>query len=417
MTSADGIFQTITSFLSELRTGFTRYRSVWLIKIDYYKIFWIFVLSSFISPYFDFPYYMYDIKWVAHLFKIPLMGLVFVTVIFHLRHKLIFGYESKLFVIFGSFSFLYGICVNQKVDSILLSHIYTAVMPIFAMSFGVHFAKEFNEHTKKFVFRIMNMLFYLTLISLLLYYYFYYIAETFGYFGYGSGMPFVAAFLLTQRKYFKYLLGLVLVVLSAKRAAIVAILLVMLFHVYDKMFYFFNPRRIVFVVLVLISIWYGFFYAKDHEIFRRFEYTYDLQDEQSIVLATGGRWLEIVRIKDYFEENPIKWIIGAGMGGQYLTEQTIGLPDLAPQHYAHFSPASYVFLYGVPFTILLYTSLLKIMLKGIRFTDSFFYLGFIVLFVTSFFGSTLFIDPKIWFFFGVVKFLLRSKNNCILLKS
>lgn len=388
----------------------------------HYRIFlWLFLLVFF-SPFYDFPYYLYGITTFVHMFKISLIGLLFIAVVFHFKNKLLLSFESFLFLTFGFFSFLFGLIVNQKINSILLSHLYTAVMPIFCISFGMHFARDFNDVTRKLLHRIFNISFYLVSVLLILYYYFYYVTKEFGYYGYGTGMPFIGSFLLTHEMYLKYFLGLGMVVLSGKRTSLITMLLILLLYAFNKGLFLlikgklFTPSRILLISLALIFCWNGFQYAENQGYFRRWDIIMkwdflNLQDNDKMNLATSGRWEESKNVVKFLKQEPIKWITGAGMGGEYLTPRTMGKEDFEPQHYAHFSPLSYLFVYGIPFTVLLYLSFFITLYRGIKFINNFFYLSFIVFFITSFVGSILFVDPRVWFLWGIVKFIVKNRKK------
>jgi len=137
---------------------------------------------------------------------------------------------------------------------------------------------------------------------------------------------------------------------------------------------------------------------------------FDISDATAIFISTGGRLTEVFSIIDFLDERSYRWFIGSGMGAQYLFfDPRDGFqPELF--HYAHFSPFGYIFLFGVPFTVLFYCFLFVRVLRGQILVGNFFYLGFLFLIITSFFGSNLFIDPRIWFFYGFVIQLVQDKR-------
>lgn len=381
-----------------------------------YKLFWLVFLLEFLNPFYDFLYYIANIN-IVYLFKLPLLSLVGICALYHFQHRLLLTFESKLFLVFGAIAFLMGILVNRRFDSHLLTHIYTAVMPVLAMSFGGHFARDFDARAKAFLSRIMTAAFYLSSAAVLLYLYFYYVSEQIGYFGFGSLLPFVAAFLLAKRLYLKYLIALVLVVFSGKRASTISILGVTVFYLLPRFAmrrkFRFSPKRILAGLLIAAVAYVSFQYLQSNGYLRRFEQlaAYDFSDDTAMFLASGGRWTEMQGVAQRLGDSVLPWMFGAGMGAHFTVNIPLPFPYTEEMHYAHFSPMGYVLVYGVVFTALLYFNIFRTVLKRLAFRRTFFYLAFVSLFAASFFGATLFVDPKPWFFYGVVKSLLRVRHT------
>ena len=161
-------------------------------------------------------------------------------------------------------------------------------------------------------------------------------------------MTFVAAFLLVQRKYWKYFLGLILVIFSGKRMEFVTMVAILLLYLYDQFYSFFNLRRAFFALLILIVSFYGIQYLFEKGHFQRFEATmsFDFRDENKMFRATGGRWSEITSVANYLQKKPTLWITGAGMGESYLLTRPDS-EEIELRHYVHFSPMSYLFFLNV----------------------------------------------------------------------
>lgn len=381
-----------------------------------YKLFWLVFLVEFINPFYDFLYYIANVN-IVFLFKIPLLAMVGICAVHHLQHRLLLTFESKLFLLFGAVALVTGIVVNRHFDSHMLTHIYTAVMPVLAISFGGHFARDFDARAKAFLSRIMTAAFYLSSIAVLLYLYFYYVSEQIGYFGFGSLLPFVAAFLLAKRRYLKYLIALVLVVFSGKRASTISILGVTVLYLLPR----FNirrqlrlsPKRLVAGFVIVAVAYLSFQYLQSNGYLRRFEQlgAYDFSDDTAMFVASGGRWTEMQGVARRLGDGLLPWMFGAGMGAHFTVNIPLPFPYTEEMHYVHFSPMGYVLVYGAIFTVLLYASIFRTILRRLAFRQTFFFLAFASLFAGSFFGATLFVDPKPWFFFGVVKSLLRVRHT------
>lgn len=381
-----------------------------------YKLFWLVFLAEFVNPFYDFLYYIANID-IVFLFKIPLLALVAICGVFHLQYRLIVTGETLLFIVFGTFALVYGAIVNARFDSHFLTHMYTAVMPVLAMSFGGHFARDFDRRAKIFLSRVMTAAFYLSSTAVVLYLYFYYASEQIGYFGFGSLLPFVAAFLLAQRRFLKYLIALVLVIFSGKRASTISILGVTALYLLPRLglrrLLRFKPRRILLGLVIASVAYVSFQYLQEHGYLRRFEQlaSYDFSDDRAMFIASGGRWTEMQGVARRLGDNPLAWMFGAGMGAHFIVNIPIPFPYTEEMHYAHFSPMGYVLVYGAIFTVLLYFSMFRAVLKRLAFRHTFFFLAFVSLFAASFFGATLFVDPKPWFFYGVVKSLVQVRHT------
>jgi hypothetical protein len=166
------------------------------------------------------------------------------------------------------------------------------------------------------------------------------------------------------------------------------------------------------VIAIVISL---LVVAGENGAFTRLEssFNFDSQDDYEITVATGGRWQELTGIMDHHNEVPIRWLIGAGFGGTYLWH--VDLSNYSEmKHYSHFSPSSYVFIFGIPFTLLLYYFFAKHIIKGMRrlITNPFF-ITFVVSIFGSCFGANLFVDIKIWVFTGIVIYMLKHKTSYI----
>ena len=168
------------------------------------------------------------------------------------------------------------------------------------------------------------------------------------------------------------------------------------------------------LILSIILISFLFTYASNLGAFSRFEATlaYDLSDDENMMYATGGRWQEFIGILDYHNSKPSRWLTGAGFGGRY--EWFVPLDNyLESKHYAHFAPLSYVFIYGFPFMIILYISFIYYIMKSLKYILNPFVIIFIIAIFSSFFGANLFVDIKLWVFFGVVFHILKNPNSTI----
>jgi hypothetical protein len=382
----------------------------------FFKTFWIIYLLEFLTPFLLFIFYLTGIDMVF-LFKLPQLFYLFLIGIFHFQKPLLKSPFIILFSLFGVFSLIYGLFINSKIDSRLFSHIYYNIIPILGVSFGLYFAKYYNEELKVYLNKIINISYWITILILLIYFYLHFVSAQIPYWGFGTDMHMLIPFLLTQNKYILVILGFIFVFLSGKRATTLNVAVVAIMFFWTKIFSF-NIKKVFISGVILIVMIFTIKSTYDQGYLSRFEDTinFDTDDEYSMTVATSGRWQEITGIIDFLNAKQYRWYIGAGFGGTYLWDASI-VDVYEWKHYAHFSPFTYLFIYGLPFTILLYGTLFFLMIKGFKYVGNHFYILFVVLIFGSFFGANLLIDIKIWFFIGIACHLILSKNiNQFLLK-
>ena len=168
--------------------------------------------------------------------------------------------------------------------------------------------------------------------------------------------------------------------------------------------------------LILI---YLFINIDSFEFLRRFAFLrdVDLEDGVSIMLATGGRATEVISIIEWIDGDMVKWLLGSGIGASYDYIDPRLQFSVEKLHYAHFSPFSYILVYGSIFTFLLYCTFFYRLYSGLNYKNNYFYLSFAFLFFSSFFGSILFVNPMPWFFLGVVIEMTKNPRNEIQFKN
>ncbi len=329
-----------------------------------------------------------------------------VCIAYHFKGPLVLPGVSVLFLLFGTWSLGYGLVVSG-VNGPFISHLFATVTPVAAISAGVGFARNYGPEQRRFLRRVLQAGVWLSLMNVGIYLYLHLVTGSVVYFGFGSHLGFLVAYLLIDRRFGTYLLGLAAVVLSGKRSTtIVYVLVSAVYAAPTSMRRLARVPRLRIVALVAaLAIAGGFAaqYLYRVNYFRRFETTlkFDLRDERSMFLATSGRWHEVIGVGRALNEHPIHWILGKGMGAQYTVEP-LEKREIEIRHYSHFSPFGYLLVFGSLFTVLLYAGMLRTLIRKRRYRSRFFYLGWLSLFAASFFGATLFVDPKVWFLYGAV---------------
>ena len=233
------------------------------------------------------------------------------------------------------------------------------------------------------------------------------------YWGLGTDMHLLIPFILLQGRTGFVLIGILFVLLSGKRATLLNVILE-LFMYFSYIIKKINFKSFPKIALIISLAFFGFFLAYNQGAFSRFDasFQFDLSDDESMMFATSGRWQEVTGIIEHHNLQPERWLIGAGFGGRY--EWYIPLNDyLALKQYAHFAPFAYIFLFGIPFTIILYSLFIFYIYKARYYLANPFMIVFVVGVFSSFFGANLFVDIKIWIFFGIVYSLYQNPNSKI----
>lgn len=215
---------------------------------------------------------------------------------------------------------------------------------------------------------------------------------------------------------------------SNKRGPILSVIIMQLFFSFTSSWKKKNTgefliglmKLIVYFVIGLILLWSVVKWAEDipsgesaiasavNITFSRLS-IFESNDEKSLDDLTSGRLVEINNSLDSAEWDT--WIIGSGAGW----EVDIGRSDLV--HNIHFSPLSIAMVFGAPFAIFLYGSILfslffyssqRVELKGLSTTEKmapFYVMGGLV---HSFTAYSLFIDLLFFFFLGVLLHTLKN---------
>lgn len=370
----------------------------------YLRLFWLLVLVEFGVPFLDFPYYIYDVY--IPVGKLCSIGMFGVCLAYHVKGPLVLPGVSLLFLVFGAWSLVYGLVV-RGVNDPFVSHLYAMVMPVAAISAGAGFARRYGPDERRFLRRVLLAGVWMSIVSVAAYLYLHHVTGSIAYFGFGSHLGFLVAYLLADRRFATYLLGLVAVVLSGKRSTTIVYVLATAAYAAPvsirRLARVPRLRTVALATLLAVAGAFAAQYLYQINYFRRFETTlrFDLRDERSMFQATSGRWHEVVGIGKALNEQPIYWVLGKGMGAEYTVEP-LATREIEVRHYSHFSPFGYLLVFGGVFTALLYGGLLRTLVAKRRYRRRFFYLGWLSLFAASFFGAILFTDPKVWFLYGAV---------------
>lgn len=348
--------------------------------------------------------------------KIPALLMVCLFAVHFVTHKVVLFSESILFLCFLPLAATVGFMEHGYTES-TLSHVYVTLMPVLALSFGAHFRRRFeiSFHKQRSFQKLIQVSFVAYLVIFPVYFWLVHSGRI-DYWGLGiAGLIIVALFMLANRNYFKFILTIIITLLSGKRSVLVCILLTSLVPFLPSFHKRTNLRSFLIVGSMILVFSSLFVVAKEYDLLRRFELTaqIDFQDTVSMYKATGGRSQEVFDLIDYMSRNGY-WVFGGGFGAQFETHDLSG--EAIVRHYSHFTPLAYTLIYGSLFTVSLYIlfsmNVIRI-LKDRKDRSRPFCLIFVALLINSFFGASPLSDPMIWFVLGFVKEkkrMVKSRN-------
>lgn len=377
----------------------------------YFQIFWFLMILKAFSGILLIISYLTGIE-LLYLFKIPLLGSVMIIFLFHLEFKIFNGFISKLFL-FGLFlTSIVAVYFGNSLSTKTLSHLYTFSIAIFGVSFGHSFAKNYTKKIDDLVNKYIDYLFWVSTGIMLIYYYCYYIAGTISYFGFDSELPLVVAFFLGMGRNFYAVVSLLLIFFSGKRSPLISsmVLVIMLSL---RNFKITKPKNLAIAIILTAVVSLGIMYAYSRDFLWRYEnvLSVDLSDEDSFYIATSGRSAEFMGVLNHMNAAPERWWIGSGLGGSYYIDIIRGDYEQRYQHYTHLSLLSFVFLFGVPFTILLVGYILNLIIKNYKYIKNKYYMALVITFIGATFGASMFVDPIFWVLLGINSYMAYAEKD------
>jgi hypothetical protein len=341
--------------------------------------------------------------WLFKFIPIFSMGTI---IVFHLYNSVRMPAISKAFLLVGVVGFPLGVVVNglrpEGIDfGSVYSHAFACALPILAISFGMHFYERKTAADLARVSRYFQYAFTSTCVVVIVYVGLYQ-AGVIAYWGLGTPMQFYIPFLLAGAKYRLALLGLLLVLLSGKRATSLTVVFELLYFSLASVWQRKQGRTLI-LTLYGVAAAAGLVVMANLNALDRFQAIAQISfdDPYTLLVAFSGRWEEVVGVLQYMEAHPGTWLFGAGAGGAY--NWVVLLSDYEEvKSYAHFMPVAYLFKFGLPFTLFVYCYFVRLMVKNrAHFADPY-YLSFCACVIASMFGANLLIDVLPWFFCGYV---------------
>ncbi|MDW7669665.1 MAG: hypothetical protein SCJ93_12635, partial [Bacillota bacterium] len=220
---------------------------------------------------------------------------------------------------------------------------------------------------------------------------------------------------LSNKKWKYFLSGLILVILSGKRASLVMVLFAFLIYIYDlyrnkakDRKFFKKTKRIILTSMVFVSAIIGYLWNYTRYLNRfKLVLKFDFSNQYAMYIATGGRSEEIFRVLEYLNEKPLRYLIGSGFGAK------VEVADNFFRHYSHFSPLAYVLIFGVLFSFLIYLLFFSKLLSRVNINHPLYFskLVFAGLFASSFLGAVVLNDVNFWVFYGMTIFLIHDRDS------
>lgn len=333
----------------------------------------------------------------VELFKVPLIAATLVAVIFSFFHGLRLFFFEVILILFALVAMGNGIFdVNFQLSTFLV-HSFIFLMPVVAISFGYETSANGRTIAEDNLPFLMTGVCIISGINLIIYLVSYHFFKTISYFGFYTDLALVAAYAISKRKMGWFCTIILLLLLSGKRSVLLgAIAPAVVWMIMAQ------PRRSKwFFSLASIGMIFAFFKLGFLNRFKPL-LQMDFFSKRDWFLSTSGRSDEFIGIVANLGTNPFKWLFGSGMGTGYVIQNSWE-PSLPAglAHYAHFSPFTYLFIFGLPFATLVYLVLGTLLWVNRTKTHKAMYLIFLTQFVTGFFGANLMIDPFFWFVVGV----------------
>lgn len=341
--------------------------------------------------------------------KIPLLLLFFISLLYFIKYEYLMTKPSILFVFYFCFSFTYGYLTNG-LSGDFLSHLYGTIMPVLAINFGICFYRYSTNETNEKIIKIFKKN-YKYLVFFIFVYFFMYKSGILTYFGISTYMGYYVSLFSSQGNVLLAVFSLLLIVLTGKRAILISGMIVLIIYLFMD-----RERKNITIFLIktmsTILIPISIYYLYQYGFLDRFYNTInvDITSEHSLYLATGGRSEEILSLINHVIKEKT-WLIGGGFGESFYINTSLTDDTLRSIHYSHMSPLYFVLIYGVPFSIIMYMMFIYYIFKSLMIKiRTFYFYMYIMLFITTFFGAVVFIDPKFWFSLGVVIGTIKYKS-------
>ena len=243
------------------------------------------------------------------------------------------------------------------------------------------------------------------------------------YLGIGTGdMLFAMSYFLVYRLRWPAVFCLLVVLLSGKRGALLAMLVLMLYGVGVSWLRGFYRRTLLACLAAAALIWVSLYFRDSvvsvgwpspiSSVLDKW-YQIDPSSENfDIDVAFSGRNQEIILAFGKFMSRAHHWVTGMGYGWSYFYDARIPGSETTDfiSHYVHLSPANFVLLYGAPMALVVLFLMQRVIARSYRIREEdtagrmrkVLALYCISAFVSSLSGYTYATDPLFWMALGVL---------------
>lgn len=318
-----------------------------------------------------------------------LSGVFFVFLIGALVKGLAFLPDGYGFSIVHCFSYFLGLCI-----------------PYFALNFASSFSALDRAELIHYL-RLYAVKYAMISFSGIIVYFYFYCTGKIEYFGMGSNLHYIFPFLINKNLLGSTFLFFSIILISGKRAVLMNFIgqCAVIYAPFIRK----RPFLLLFALSILVII--VRYLVSETELLNRMTLFFekDLMSLDDLAIVLSGRFEELLGIFNYFSDHPNQILFGSPPGAFF--QWIVPLSDYeATKNYSHITPFGYLFRYGLLFTSIVYGYFIFILIKFWAPKDPFF-LVFIGVFTSSFFGANLVIDPLSWFFVGLVASVPSPRLN------
>lgn len=278
-----------------------------------------------------------------------------------------------------------------------ISYFIGILIPYFAINFSNSFSK-IERHQLQNIFQKFARNYACIAFPGIVVYFILYMQGSIVYFGMGSNLHYIFPFFLAKGVAVPAIAFLVIILISGKRSVLINFLAQC-----ATVYFPYLWRNPIFLALGLGAIVLLSNYLITHtELLNRLTMFLekDITNPDDLAILLSGRFEEFLGVYEYFNEHPSHIFLGAPPGSFY--HWVMPLSDYeATKNYSHLTPLGYLFRYGLLFCVLIYGCFIHALIKFRSSRDPF-YLVFVGIFTSSFFGANLIIDPLSWIFIGLL---------------
>lgn len=278
-----------------------------------------------------------------------------------------------------------------------MSYFAAVLIPYFSINLANSFEKAERQQVEN-IFRKFARNYAFIAFPGLVVYFILYLQGNIVYFGMGSNLHYIFPFFLTKGIAIPTIAFLAIILISGKRSVLVNFLAQC-----TAVYFPYLWRNPIFLGIVLGTVvLLSNYLIANTELLNRVTMFLekDITNPDDLAILLSGRFEEFLGIYEYFSKHPSHIFLGSPPGAFY--HWIVPLSDYeATKNYSHFTPFGYLFRYGLLFSVLIYGCFIHALIKFRSSRDPF-YLVFVGIFTSSFFGANLVIDPLSWIFIGLL---------------